>query len=202
MHRFSLICSFVERVIATKYCHVYEKKVSRAFPFFLSILCIILSIIWILLSNKDIINGLINILLHISILLFSLLGSVVLLYQNKRLEKEYKRNLTERFIIKDNIRIAKFILPKLLITNLGEAILLLLSLYYGISMKEMQIARCDIIYYCLIISSPTLWNMMNIISKLFLKLNLVNQNNEIIELERKNEGYIYFNNLYQQWELI
>uniref|UniRef100_A0A0K0FZ00 7TM_GPCR_Srx domain-containing protein n=1 Tax=Strongyloides venezuelensis TaxID=75913 RepID=A0A0K0FZ00_STRVS len=192
MHRFSLICSFVERVIATKYCHVYEKQVSRAFPFFLSIIC----------EFIDIISGLVNILLHISILIFSLLGSVVLLYQNKKLEKEYKRNLTGRFIIKDNIRIVKFILPKLLITNLGEAILLLFSLYYGISMKEMQIARGDIIFYCLIISSPTLWNIMNLISKLFLKLNLVKRNSEIIELERKNEGYVYFNNLYQQWELI
>uniref|UniRef100_A0AAF5DBN7 Uncharacterized protein n=2 Tax=Strongyloides stercoralis TaxID=6248 RepID=A0AAF5DBN7_STRER len=201
MHRLSLICLFIERFIATKYCNIYEKKIRRVFPFFLSIICFILCLIWILLSNKNVINGMVNILLHISALTFSVLGTVMLLYQNKKLEKDYKRKLTERYIIKDNIRIAKFILPKLLITNLGETILLLLYVYCGMSMKKFPIARGDVVFYCLIIFGPILWNIMIITSNILVKLNITTKNNHIMDFKNKNEGCVYFSNLNQQWKL-
>ncbi|CEF68946.1 7TM GPCR, serpentine receptor class e (Sre) family-containing protein [Strongyloides ratti] len=191
----------MERLIATKYCNVYEKKVSRVFPSFLSFISVILSLIWILFSNKDIINEFVNIFIHISALAFSLLGTVILLYQNKKLEKEYKRKLTERYIIKDNIRIAKFLLPRLLIINLGEIILLMLYVYFGLSMKKFPIIRGDIIFYSLIIFGPILWNLIIIMTKILTKLKVTNLNENVFNMEKNNEGCVYFSNLNQQWEL-
>uniref|UniRef100_A0A0N4ZK17 7TM_GPCR_Srx domain-containing protein n=1 Tax=Parastrongyloides trichosuri TaxID=131310 RepID=A0A0N4ZK17_PARTI len=200
MHRLSLISSFVERLVATKFCKIYEKNVNRLFPILLCILCILWSIIWILLTNIGVIGILLNSWLHISSLSLSLLGTLILLHLNKQLEKEYKRNLTERFIIKDNIRIAKFVLPKLLITNLGEIIIMTLFRFRFIY-KYIKTLRLDIIFYNFLVCGPIMWNVMIFISYIFDNYVFKRKINENTLNIKNNEGYIYFDKLNKQWEV-